>query len=182
MKRILAIDPGTTESGFVVWDGTVVEAGVLDNPSLIYRMKERSFGGAELVAIEMIASYGMPVGREVFETCVWIGRMVERAGFPAYLIYRKDIKMHLCGTAKAKDGNIRASILDRFGGKQCAIGNKRSPGPLYGVSGHLWAALAVALFVEDSYPRQHELQGQRNVERGGSGERSCSATAEGRRS
>jgi len=144
--RILAIDPGTEQSGFVVWDGTVVEAGFIDNQSLRHRLTERSFGGASICAIEMIASYGMPVGREVFETCVWIGRFVERVGMPAHLVYRKDIKIHLCGTAKAKDGNIRQALIDKHG-KQ---GTKKEPGPTYGVSGHLWAALAVADFASDT--------------------------------
>lgn len=140
MKRILAIDPGPETSGVVVWDGTLVEAVQLDNPSLIYRLKERSFGGAQVCAIEMIASYGMAVGREVFDTCVWIGRIIERAGIPAYLVYRKDVKIHLCGSMKAKDPNVRQALIDKYG----APGTSKNRGKLYGVSGHLWAALAVA--------------------------------------
>lgn len=153
--RILAIDPGTTESGVVVYDAPlrnrtewnphaagwgVVEAVFLDNPTLIHRMKERSFGGAEVCAIEMIACYGMAVGKETFETCVWIGRFVERAGIPVHLIYRQDVKIHLCGTMKAKDPNIRQALIDKHG----APGTKKKPGPTYGIAGHLWSALAVA--------------------------------------
>lgn len=48
------------------------------------------------LVIEMIASYGMPVGKEVFETCVWIGRFVELAkiqNIDVEYIYRKDKKI-----------------------------------------------------------------------------------------
>ncbi|RXN88219.1 hypothetical protein C7R54_15615 [Achromobacter aloeverae] len=103
------------------------------------------------VAIEMIASYGMPVGKEVFETCLWIGRFVQALETPeeARLLYRKDVKMHLCGTTKAKDANVRQALLDLFprtgGGKTPQIGTKKQPGPLYGVSTHAWPALGVAV-------------------------------------
>jgi hypothetical protein len=102
----------------------------------------------------MIASYGMPVGREVFETCVWIGRFMEQWGAPdrVNLVYRKDVKMHLCGSPRAKDANIRQALIDLFeptgGGKTPQIGTKAKPGPLYGVSTHAWPALGVAVTVQ----------------------------------
>lgn len=114
------------------------------------------------IAIEMIASYGMAVGREVFETCVWIGRFLQAWHAPdgARLIYRLDVKLHLCGTAQAKDPNIRQALLDRFprtgGGKTPQIGTKKQPGPLYGVSSHAWAALGVAVTAA------HQINGEKN--------------------
>jgi len=99
----------------------------------------------------MIASYGMAVGREVFETCLWIGRFMECARDPeaVNLVYRRDVKLHLCGTSKAKDANIRQALLDMFprtgGGKTPQVGTKGQPGPLFGVSSHAWAALGVAV-------------------------------------
>jgi len=139
---ILAIDPGTTESGFVVLDeGRVTDSGFVPNPVLRTMLMGRlSFLEATTIAIEMIASYGMPVGKETFETCLWIGRFIERSRVEPVLVYRKDVKVHLCGTVKAKDGNIRQALVDKYGPQ----GTKKAPGPTYGISGHLWAALAVA--------------------------------------
>jgi hypothetical protein len=93
------------------------------------------------IAIEMIASYGMAVGADVFQTCVEIGRFVEVAEGNVSLVFRRDVKMHLCGSARAKDANIRQAMLDRLG----PVGTKKAPGPLYGVKSHIWAALAVAI-------------------------------------
>jgi hypothetical protein len=145
--KILAIDPGPDQSGFVVWDGTIVHADTVPNETMRVLLRENLFGGHGLVAIEMIASYVMAVGAEVFDTCVWIGRFIERAKpVPVRLVFRKDIKIHLCGTHKAKDGNIRQALIDKHG----PTGTKKAPGKLYGISGHLWAALAVADFVNDN--------------------------------
>lgn len=138
--RILAIDPGPKQSGFVVFDNGLIEFDTVDNETLLSRLKERSFGGSEACAIEMIASYGMPVGEEVFETCVWIGRFVERAGIPVYRFKRKDITLHVCNSPRATDSTIRCALIDKYG----VQGTKKSPGPTYGMKGHLWAALAVA--------------------------------------
>lgn len=144
MKRVCAIDPGPTESAYVVWDGVdVVECGHFKNEEL---KEVLSVIDPDLhhFAIEMIASYGMAVGREVFETCVWIGRFIEAIG-DAELVYRKDVKLHLCHSPKAKDANIRQALIDRFG----AVGTKKNPGKMYGIKSHLWAALAIAVTVYD---------------------------------
>lgn len=143
MSAILAIDPGTTESGFVVLlDGQVRTSGVLTNDGMLQLLPEYAEQNYTL-AIEMIASYGMPVGREVFETCVWIGRFMQAWRKPdaVQLVYRKDVKSLLCGSAKAKDANIRQALLDMVGPQ----GTKKAPGPTYGVKSHAWAALGVAV-------------------------------------
>jgi hypothetical protein len=65
------------------------------------------------------------------------------------LVYRKDVKLYLCGSLRATDANIRAALLDRFGpGREIAVGTKRAPGPLYGIKGDEWSALAVALTLQ----------------------------------
>ncbi len=147
--RILAIDPGTTQSGYCIYDGALVlESGVLANDEMLIRVQQWP---AQRLAVEMIASYGMAVGREVFETCVWIGRFQQawRDQATVELVYRKDVKLHLCGTPRAKDANIRQALLDMFpatgGGKTPQVGTKAQPGPLYGVSSHAWPALGVAI-------------------------------------
>lgn len=150
-SAILAIDPGTTESGWCVFGAARVAAsGVMPNDEILNLL---GIVVAERLAIERVASYGMAVGREIFETCEWVGEFRNewrrRGRGEAILIYRKDVKMHLCGTTRAKDQNVRQALLDMFprsgGGKTPQIGTKAQPGPLFGVSSHAWAALGVAV-------------------------------------
>lgn len=147
---ILAIDPGPTHSAYVLYDPRdreVISHGKHTNESLIPMM--RGLGSQTRLVVEMIASYGMPVGREVFETCVVIGRLLQSWIGPSDRLYRSTVKLHLCGSVRAKDGNVRQALLDAFGGKEKAVGSKKQPGPLYGVSGDVWAALAVAVTYAD---------------------------------
>ena len=58
------------------------------------------------------------------------------------------MKLALCGSARATDANLRAALLDRYGGSGRAIGTRKAPGPLYGVKSHAWAALALAVTVQ----------------------------------
>lgn len=142
---ILAIDPGNTESAFVRYsnDRGIIAKGKVPNQELRDMLRSQC-ASTDMVAIEMIACYGMPVGKEVFETCVFIGvlkEIFESKGTPINLIYRKDVKMHLCNSVRAKDGNVRQALIDKLG----AQGTKKNPGPTYGVSGDIWAALGVAV-------------------------------------
>lgn len=146
---ILAIDPGTHVSAFVVYDPLnqkMEEFGIYDNFDLLKMIaaRKREF---EAMPIEMIASYGMPVGQETFETCVWIGRFIQEFGPGWHYVYRKDVKMHFCMQTKGvNDAVIRQALTDKFGpGRSKAVGTKLKPGPLYGISKDVWAALAVAV-------------------------------------
>jgi hypothetical protein len=155
--RVLAIDPGPTESAWVLWDGAVIAGhGKVPNAEMtIAWFVARGVGvGRVAVAIEMIQSFGMPVGAEVFETCVFVGRLMERAvmaggpGLRLRRVFRKDVKMHLCHSMRAKDPNIRQALIDRIG----PPGKKSAPGPTYGIAGDCWAALAVAVTAIETWP------------------------------
>lgn len=145
---ILAIDPGPEKSAFLAWDGTAVqEKGLVTNGEIRASLGHwKHYYLPLMIAVEMVQSFGMPVGKEVFETCVNIGRIVELCyPKPVRLVYRKDIKLHLCGSARAKDSNIRQALIDRVGPQ----GRKHSPGPTYGLAKHDWAALAIAIYASD---------------------------------
>jgi hypothetical protein len=160
---VLAIDPGSEQSAWVLWDGGVWAHGKDLNDLMLHRIYAGYWGAAPVFSqdgpytrpaayvLEQIASYGMPVGAEVFETCVWTGRFIQQAedmkprGGHIDRLPRKDVKLHICGQTKAKDSNIRQALIDRFGGKEKAIGRKASKGPLYGIKADCWQALALAI-------------------------------------
>jgi len=142
VTTILAIDPGTEQSGWCYFrNGGVTLSGVMDNPGMLGRLSCQVV--ADVLAIEMITSQGMPVGQTTFETCVWIGRFKQAWPRPeeVLLIPRHAVKMHVCNHPRAKDSNIRQALIDKLG----RVGTKADKGPLYGVTSHAWAAVAVAV-------------------------------------
>lgn len=147
---IVAIDPGSEKSGVVVWDAekqTRIESYVIDNIDLIVWIR-RLHPALFCVAIEQIRGYGIVAGNDTFDTCQWSGRFQEaheQRGGTVYMLPRKDIKKHLCGNITTNDKYIRAALIDRLG----EPGTKKNPGPLFGISGHLWSALAVAIVCQD---------------------------------
>lgn len=147
----IAIDPGTTQSAYVVFSSSSVwRVETISNKELAWRLADKDvyeiYRSVAHLVIEMVACYGKPVGEETFETCLWIGRFIEAFGGPVTKLKRPEIKHHLCHTVKGvTDAVIRQRLLDKFGGKEKAIGKKKSPGPLYGMRGDEWQALAVAV-------------------------------------
>lgn len=145
---ILSIDPGNEESAYCFVDKKTMKSeqfGKVKNEEMLKIIKETDCESIDLV-IEMIASYGMAVGKTVFDTCVWIGRFIEAHGYDSSYIYRKDVKMNLCYSMKAKDSNIRQALIDRFG----IVGVKKSPGWFYGFKSDIWSAYAVAITYLDN--------------------------------
>ena len=141
--RILAIDPGPVQSAYVYYQGGCFSGGILLNEELRRQLPEqrRKFGEGVRLAVEMIASYGMPVGQDVFRTCLWIGRFVEAWGGPYTLVTRLECKLHICHHGNAKDPHVRQALIDRFG----PPGTKKQPGKTYGFKADMWAALACAV-------------------------------------
>ncbi len=144
---LIAIDPGSEKSAVVEWkDGMIVVHTIEENKVLLDWLACRN--SLPTVVIEMVASYGMAVGAEVFETCVWVGRFMEASGVCANRMFRSEVKMHLCGNTKAKDGNIRQRLIDIYGGgkgEKFVKGTKKAPGPLYGFAADQWQALALGV-------------------------------------
>lgn len=147
---VIGIDPGTEQSAFVRWDGkSVVECGIVPNEELLAKLSSSDPESGTPLYVEMIASYGMAVGKETFQTVLWIGRFVEDwhiLGNPWHLIYRLQVKTYHCKSGRAKDANIRQALIDKYG----QVGTKKNPGPLYGIKSHLWSALAVATYAVEA--------------------------------
>jgi len=162
MTRILAIDPGNTESAYVVIDHPTrrpVEFAKVPNRQLIVDLTLDNdvalWNTVDHVAIEMIASYGMAVGAEVFETCVWIGRFQQALhSLDPQLVKRNPVKVHHCHDSKAKDSNIAQALKDRFayGVSNHGKGTKAQPGWFYGFKSDVWQAYALAVYVADTTP------------------------------
>ena len=149
MSIILAIDPGPAQSAWLYHGMDELDFGISENEKLLDCLRKGSDYRIDRVVIENVESFGMAVGKEVFATVFWSGRFAEAVQpVPVMLIGRKAVKIALCGSMRAKDANIRAALIDRYGGAS-AIGKKASPGPLYGIHADVWSALAVAVTYTD---------------------------------
>lgn len=157
MTTVLAIDPGNIESAYCVIDAASRRPllfGKKPNTDVLDEIDDERNPFA-VCAVEMVASYGMAVGADVFETCVWIGRFVQRLTDQAHhplLVKRLPIKTHHCHSVKATDANIRQALVDRFalGQPNHGKGTKAAPGWFYGFSADVWAAYALAVYVADT--------------------------------
>jgi len=140
MSTILAIDPGTHESGFCLYEGgRVLSSGVMDNHDLLRVIADDR---SDVLAIEKVVSYGRAVGQEVFDTCEWAGRFRQVWGCPdeTLSVTRLQVKQALGLKGSNTDKDVNARLREVLGDK----GTKANPGPLYGVTSHAWAALGVA--------------------------------------
>lgn len=167
--NILGIDPGTTESGVVVYATglqRVLMAGNYSNHELrnaIHGVESRAgmvagFMGAFTISecvIEIIAGRNQRAGQETFNTAHWSGVFGEAWRIaacanpprPPRFLYRHEVGrwLGLPGRSR-KDADIRGELIFRFGPtRQQAVGTKRNPGPLYGVKKDAWQALGVVI-------------------------------------
>ena len=151
---ILGIDPGNELSAYCLCDYDTLKPkdfGKVTNAELIEKVIPMINDNAmQVVAVELIQSYGMAVGKEVFETCYFIGKLCDRIERNTSIkqirrIYRKDEKLAICGNLKANDTIIRHTLIDMFAKHDFknGKGTKQKPDWFYGFKADCWSAYAI---------------------------------------
>lgn len=145
--RVLALDPGDAQTGYCFIDVDTLRPlrfGKEDNQSVLLLVQLEAY---DLLVSERVASYGMAVGRNVFETCEWVGRYTQASHAPVVYIYRQEEKIHICHDSRAKDSNIRRALIDRFAQHDLknGRGTKKKPDWFYGFKKDVWAAYAAGI-------------------------------------
>lgn len=164
MSTLLAIDPGSTKSAWLLFDteiGRPTLHGIVDNDELLARLRPDGrvmFGYPTRVVIETIEPrYGLRMGWETLDTARFIGRLQEAAQpYDVQFLKRSEVLKHLGVVTSPRkgerrvsaDSGIRQALTDRFGGS-AAVGRKAEPGPLYGIAKDVWSALAIAVTAHD---------------------------------
>lgn len=126
-KEILALDPGNVETAYVVYD--------LENSLPLMKGKipnEEIFPVISLWNLPLVCEFPYPRGQlgswQLFETIEVIGRFRQYAkdlDLDFTKMNRQDVKTNICpGVQHPKDGQIRQSIIDRFGGESACEGGK----------------------------------------------------------
>jgi Holliday junction resolvasome RuvABC endonuclease subunit len=117
MTIYLGIDPGSTETAYCRIDENynIYKADKIPNDTLI----DHQLCGVDHIAVESIQSYGMAVGRSIFDTTYMIGRIIQKAidlNIPYTLYPRPEYARAICGVGKINDKIVRQSLELRFGG------------------------------------------------------------------
>lgn len=166
-EKILAIDVGTTESGCAIMqfekdDIDLIIFGKMANENLMQIVKHQDY---DQLVYEQFQSFGMAVGESTIESILWNGRFIQAAidrHIPVERVYRKEEKLCLCNSLKAKDSNIRQALIDRYAktDKKNGRGTKKAPDVFYGVSKDVWSAIAVGVTWKEK--KEEEMREKEN--------------------
>lgn len=160
MQWVLALDPGSTETGWVLLAAPPPKApraaGKKPNGAMLADLDGQIRLASELplLVLESIpAVYGRSALPELCEGIRWEGRFIQAwyAGTGALptLVARSTVKAWLCGTGKANDRDVRAELLHRWGLPSDIKPKALKSSPLAGFAADMWAALAVALWAQN---------------------------------
>lgn len=160
--EILSLDVGTKMSGYCIADGNTlkpIEFGKINNEDLLKIVKEKNY---DLMLYEEFQSYGMAIGESTITSIKWNGRYIQSAldrEKKVVPIYRKEEKMCLCQTMKAKDSNIRRALIDRFAihDYKNGKGTKKNPDWFYGFKADVWSSYAIVVTYHDMYIEKGEF-------------------------
>ena len=158
-RTIVSIDPSNVHSAFVVVDENFVVSakGIVENTELCDYLK--SLDKDVEVVIEGMQYMARRVGKDVFDTVLWIGifyNICTERGIMPTQITRNSVRGYICKDMGVNDGDIRFALIERFG----KTGTKKNPNPNYDesngkMSADMWSALAIAVTYVES-PRTHK--------------------------
>lgn len=169
---IAAVDPGEKESGYVLLsdDLRVLQATTWPNAQLLKEIAavRASLARASL-AIELSRPFlmqragqkGAFFPSQLLHQAAWAGIFAASGELEDVSFYdRRAVKLQLLGRTNGGDAEIRQALIARYGGTRAdAIGVKAKQGPLYGVTGDAWAALALAITHAEAPTRAWALPG-----------------------
>ena len=159
-KYIIAIDPGTTESGVCIvrtedykplWCAKVKNIELFNQVIMALEELQIETISCSLVLERMYNPKA--ASSHVFLTCEWIGRfdffftVSTRIEGTSY-VYRYEEYRFLCGKEYAhNDKGVKSALVDRFayGEANYGKGTKKAPGWFYGFAADTWSAYAIAV-------------------------------------
>lgn len=152
----MAIDPGPRTSGYVLYmpGDREITAAVKDaDLAQVRRCMDYFADLADRVGYPFVVvcerTQAGPPSTQVVLTTEIVGRIMEMAhnkAVPCHLYYRRQVLQALnCARKGNKDSLVRMACIEMHGGdKATAVGTKKKPGPLHGVTSHAWQALGLA--------------------------------------
>ena len=164
---VLAIDPGSTQSGYVCWSPstgfsaldrvptrTIPHFGKIDNHKLLEIIQWCEWD----IVIEKITLY-QKADQNIHDTIWWYGRFSQVAedrpqNHVLRFMSRSDVKKSLLPglkTTERNDTTVKAYLKDRFapGVSNHGKGTKSAPGYFYGFKADVWQAFALAVAYHD---------------------------------
>lgn len=174
MITLFSIDPGELESGWILLTIDIINKKIIiidryhsvNKDILKMILKFSVTNPSIIIIIEDIVSYGMAIGKTTIETIKYIGRFHQKAldlNFKnIFFIDRPGIKLELCHSKRAKDGNVIKALKNRFG----EFGTIKNQQPLYKLKGmpsgmlnHVWSALALGIaYININYDKKNEFK------------------------
>lgn len=170
--NILALDVGTERTAYTLLNSNyeILSSDIISNEELLIEIKKmKEF--ANIFVFEEFASYGMPIGKTTMEAIKWNGRFIQKAldcGYKEIVpMLRKDVKINLCQTMKAKDTNIRVALVERYAKHDFkrGKGTKDNPDVLYGFKKDMYSSLAIATTYFDKKQIEKEINKYKSIKK-----------------
>ena len=112
MLKILAIDPGQTESAWVLMEDYKIHSCNIEENESIRKALDFDEWQQDIIALEYVVAYGRS-GKEVSDTAFEAGRLVQSSKSGFIGITRSKSRGWICG-GRGSDSKVVESLIRRF--------------------------------------------------------------------